>query len=578
MKKAPLIIGTIAVLGGAYAFFSTRKEPEPEVQFNYAPVESGELLRSISATGQLVSLTTVDVKSKAGGIVVKLAVDEGSVVKKGDIIAYIDPADTEAAFRQAKADVDGAQARAAQAQAQLELQSANAETAVRDAQTDLASARIRLERAELNYRTQPTVTRTAIETAQANLRTEQANLDRLESVTIPQMRRDAQAEVDRTKAALDAAAADLSRQISLEQKGFVSGAAVDSARSAEAGARASHSVAVQRLATLDQDIQADLRVRRQALEQARARVREAEANGSQVAISQKNLEEARQAVRTAEIALQQARDNRIQIRLRQNELISAKASTVRSEVQLENAKVQLDSTTVVAPRDGVVTMKYLEEGTIIPPGTSTFSQGTSLVQLSDVTQLYVECAVDEADIGTVRVGQPVRIVTEAFPGEFFDGLVERVNPSATTANNITAVKVRVRVLPGTKVKILPGMNATCEFVTMQKKNVLIVPSQAVSQEDGKATVRVKTSNPLKPEVREIKIGEMGNEGMEVLEGLKEGEEVVTAEIDLAALRETQRRMMEVQQGGGLAGGGPQRGGARPGATRSGSGSGGGARR
>jgi HlyD family secretion protein len=183
--------------------------------------------------------------------------------------------------------------------------------------------------------------------------------------------------------------------------------------------------------------------------------------------------------------------------------------------------------------------------------------------------MFVECAVDEADVADVQLGQRVRINTEAFPGQFFDGVVDRINPSATTTNNITAVKVRVRVLPGYKIAIKPGMNATCEFITLSKPNVLMVPAQAVKREGGKATVRVKTADPLKPEVREIKLGVEGNEGFEVVEGLKEGEEVVIAELDLAALRETQRRMQEVQEGGGLAGGRP--GGGRPGARPSGGG-------
>jgi hypothetical protein len=253
--------------------------------------------------------------------------------------------------------------------------------------------------------------------------------------------------------------------------------------------------------------------------------------------------------------------------------VSAQASTKRNQVAVQNAKVQLDSTTVVAPRDGVVTKKYLEEGTIIPPGTSTFAQGTSLVQISDVTQLYVECAVDEADIASVRDGQKVRIVTEAFPGEFLDGEVTRVNPAADTANNITAIKVRVRLKPQDKVKITPGMNATCEFITLDKPDVLIAPAQAVKTTGpGKATVRVKAGEKLPPTEKSIEIGETGNDGVEVLSGLKEGEEVVTAEINVAELRDTQKKMQEAQQGGGLAGGGPQ-GGRRPG----GGGGGGGGR-
>jgi HlyD family secretion protein len=211
-----------------------------------------------------------------------------------------------------------------------------------------------------------------------------------------------------------------------------------------------------------------------------------------------------------------------------------------------------------------VTLKYLEEGTIIPPGTSTFAEGTSIVQLSDVSEMYVECAVDEADISGVRSGQKVSIVTEGFPGVPISGIVTRVNPSATTLNNITAVKVRVKIDPTNKIRVLPGMNATCEFITLELNDVVIAPSQAVAPgEAGKSTVRVKTDNPQKPEVREITVGETGNEGVEVKSGLSVGEEIVTAEINLAELRQIQQKMKEAEEGGGLAGGGGRGGGQRP---------------
>ena len=94
------------------------------------------------------------------------------------------------------------------------------------------------------------------------------------------------------------------------------------------------------------------------------------------------------------------------------------------------------------------------------------------------------------------------------------------------------------------------MNATCEFVQLDKPDVLTVPQPAVIREDGNTYVRVKTSDPKKPEKREVKLGAVGNESIEILEGLKEGEEVVVAEVDLRAMRDRQAKMQQQQQGGG----------------------------
>jgi len=561
-NKIPLAIGAIVIAGGIYFSLQNRGGGEKEIQYNYAPIAKGELIRSISATGQLVALTKVDVKSKAGGRVVKLLVEEGSVVKAGQLIARIDPADTEAAFRQARADLLSAEARAEQAKINSSLTQLNSQTAIADAQSALQTARVRLARTEIEVKRQPSITRGNLANAQAGVASAQASLERYNQVTDPQVRRDARGEADRTESALEAQELNLKRVEALVAKGYLPGSDLDAARSNLSAAKSANATAVQKLATIEQQVSKDRRNLELQLDQARAALTQARANASQVQVTEQDLLEARQAVRAAEINLQQARDGLKSNLIRASEVKGAEASTVRSEVSLENAKVQLDSTDVLAPRDGVVTMKYLEEGTIIPPGTSTFAQGTSLVQISDVTQMYVECAVDEADIANVKEGQNVRITTEAFPGQPFEGIVDRVNPAATTEQNITAVKVRVRVKPGFKVQLLPGMNSTCEFITLQKNNVLVAPSQAVQQADGKATVRVKTKDPLKPETREVQIGETGNEGVEIKSGLTEGEEVVTAEIDVAELREVQKRMLEAQQGGGLAGGGGM-GGRRP---------------
>jgi HlyD family secretion protein len=556
--KIVLLVIIVAIALGGYAFSLQTGKKEPEIEFRYATVERGEIVRSISATGQVVALTQVDVKSLAGGRVVQLAVDEGSEVKKGDLIAIIDPEDTQAIFDQANADVQSAEARASQAQQSLALQAAQAENDIRDAETSLEAAKARLRRAQIESRRQPSLSNAAIANARASYDSAVAAMERLQKVTVPQMRREAQANLTQARIQRDAANANLKRQEELAQKGFVSGTVVDTARSNAAGAQGSFTIAQQTADTVEADIQTTLAAQRQTVAQAKAALDQAQTNLTQVEVQKAAVIEAQKAVQAAEVALKRARDNRLQIDVRRSEVLAAQAATVRSRVSLDNAKVQLDSTTVVAPRDGVVTLKYLEEGTIIPPGTSTFAEGTSLVQLSDVNQLFVECAVDEADIGQVRKGQRVRITTEAYPKDQFDGVVDRVNPSATTAENITAVKVRVKVLPGAKVKVLPGMNATCEFLTLEKDGILVVPSQAINNEDGKSTVRVKGPNPKKPVVREVKIGETGNEGVEIVEGLSQGDEVVIAEINLEELRELQKKMQETEEGGGLAGGGGRR--------------------
>ncbi|MDR3689549.1 MAG: HlyD family efflux transporter periplasmic adaptor subunit [Fimbriimonas sp.] len=553
--KLAIFVGIIVLILGGWAFESRGSEKTAEIEFRYAPAERGELIRSISATGQVVATTAVDVKSKAGGIVVKLAVEEGTIVKKGDLIARIDPADTQAVYDQANADLASGNAKTSQAEETYRLQVAQNKTEIADAKATLETMKVRLERARIQYTRQPTLSQTNVDSAQANYNAELANLDRLQKVTIPQERRDAVGAVNQARAQKAEALADLVRQKSLLEKGYVAGSAVEKAEAAAEAAKAAFDTAQQKVSTLDTDVASQIQTERLNVSRMAAVLQQAKANVTENDVSRTDLQEAQKAVRSAEIALRKAEDDGMQIGIRRSDILQAQESTVRNRVALANAKVQLDSTTVLAPRDGVVTLKYLEEGTIIPPGTSTFAQGTSLVQISDVTQLFVDCTVDETDVSNVKVGQSVRVVADAFRGTTVDAVVTRVSPAAVTANNVTTVKVRVKILPGAKVQLLPGMNATCEFITMKKENILIVPNQAL-QDDG--TIRIKSADPQKPETRKVVVGEMGNDVVEITSGLKEGEQVVIAEINLDELRAAQKKMVDASQGGGLVGGGPDR--------------------
>lgn len=568
MKRWGVLIAAVALGFVGYLVFANRGA-EPEIEYRYAPVERKELMLSTSATGQLVPLTTVDVKSKAGGKVVRLAVDEGTRVKAGDLVAVIDPADTQAAFDQANADLTAAEARALQAEKNYELQLRQTENGIRQAEANLETAQARYERAKIEAERQPVVSQSSLRSAQAAYDAALADQRRLQEVTVPQLRRETAANLERARTDLQTAEAALRRAKELFSKGYVSQAEVDRAQSSHASAKAAYETARQRADTLERDLATQIEAQSNAVKRAAAALEQAKAGLRDVDVSRRSLEEAKANLEAARVQLRNAQDARLNVLIRQSEIQAAKAGTVRSKVSRDNAKVQLDSTTVVAPRSGVVTLKYLEEGTIIPPGTSTFSQGTSIVQISDVTRMFVDCAVDETDIGKIRVGQPVRILTEAYPGRQLPGVVMRINPAATTEQNITAIKVRVEILNFQKLDLRPGMSATCEFILLAKPNVLVAPAQAVRNENGRTYVKVKTADPKKPAERDIKVGATGNDGVEVVEGLKEGEKVVVAEIDLAQLRETQQKMLEAQQGGGLASGGPRPGGGRPGAARPG---------
>jgi HlyD family secretion protein len=93
---------------------------------------------------------------------------------------------------------------------------------------------------------------------------------------------------------------------------------------------------------------------------------------------------------------------------------------------------------------------------------------------------------------------------------------------------------------------MPGLNASCEFIISEKRGVLVVPANAIQREGGKTYVEVMVAEN-KPEKREVRIGAIGDTFVEVLEGVKEGEKVVTSKIDRRRIEEEQRRMEQAAQ-------------------------------
>ncbi|MDH7571049.1 MAG: efflux RND transporter periplasmic adaptor subunit, partial [Armatimonadota bacterium] len=246
----------------------------------------------------------------------------------------------------------------------------------------------------------------------------------------------------------------------------------------------------------------------------------------------------------------------LQLQIRAADITTAKAQVASSEARLQNANTQYEQTVIVAPRAGVILQRYVEEGTIITSGTSAISQGTNIVQLGDLSRMFVEVLVDEADIGSVEVDQKVDITVDAYPSELFEGKVTRIDPQAETTQNVTTIKVKVEV-DNPDARLKPGMNASCEFIVERADDVLYVPSEAVKEDDnGKFTVTVLEGE--KQIVKEVETGITGGDSTEIKSGLKEGETVITAIIEPTTTR-TSSGGSGGMRGGPFGGSGAMRG-------------------
>lgn len=567
--KRPLIIAVLAVIIAAIGFLAFgRKKPDAakQTQYQVAKVETGDVRQTVSATGILQPWTVVDIKSKAGGRVLKMYVDAGTPVTKGQVIATIDPSDTRLAVRQAEADISSARAKIQQSEEtygltvqQNKIAIANARAALQAARDSRAAAASRLTTAQRQAKVQPSLTTASIEQAKASLsqaKKQRAQLD----ATNAQQRASAQSAYDQAAANLKNAQADLTRQKSLLAKGFVSQQTVDNAQAQAAVAQAQVDNAKAKLNTLDAELRAGVETADARVHQAQAALNSAQAGKVDIQTRQDDVKQAQAALRQADAqvkqaaeSLRQAEANQKNNAIRALDITAANATQTRSQAALQNATDTLEQTTVRAPSDGVVLQKYVDEGTIITSGLSLNSTGSSIVQLGDTTRMYVDVAVDEADIASVKVGQKVDVSLDAYPGVPFEGKVARIDPQAVVEQNVTLIHVRVEVSNKTKDFHLlkPGMNATCDFVVAGKDKVVKVPNSAVRKDKQGTYVQLAsggTPAPADPSLgpmqdanaplvgvqvtrQAVVTGVRGDDDTEIKSGLKPGDTIVVQTIE-----------------------------------------------
>ncbi|MDP1900358.1 MAG: efflux RND transporter periplasmic adaptor subunit [Rubrivivax sp.] len=175
------------------------------------------------------------------------------------------------------------------------------------------------------------------------------------------------------------------------------------------------------------------------------------------------------------------------------------------------------SVTFPAPVSGVVTEKKAFQG-------MRFMPGEMLYQVTDLSSVWVIADLSEQDIGLVKTGAKVRVTTTAYPGEAFDGRITTIYPTMKAETRTVPVRVEL-ANPGRKLK--PAMFAQVELAVGGKSPVLTVPDSAVIDTGTRRMVLVQVG-PGRFEPREVELGARGENFVEVVKGVKDGEQVVVA--------------------------------------------------
>jgi HlyD family secretion protein len=205
----------------------------------------------------------------------------------------------------------------------------------------------------------------------------------------------------------------------------------------------------------------------------------------------------------------------------------AKAQVSQARAALERTEEDLRNATIVSPMDGLILSRNVEVGDAVSSILVMGSQATLVITLGDVRDVYVRGKVDQADIGKVYQGQKARIVVESFKEKKFDGEVTKISPLGVEKENVTTFEVRVSIRnPGGELKA--NMSANAEIVLEEKKNVLLIPENAVIyNRERKASVEVP--DPAAEKGRRklpVQLGISNGVKTELVAGLPESQKVV----------------------------------------------------
>ena len=213
----------------------------------------------------------------------------------------------------------------------------------------------------------------------------------------------------------------------------------------------------------------------------------------------------------------------------------ARQSVASSHESVQKAQTNLGYATITSPIDGVVLSKAVEEGQTV---AASFNTPELFTIAQDLTDMRVIADIDEADIGGVKEGQRVSFTVDAFPDDSFEGKVTQVRQQATTESNVVTYEVVISA-PNNDLKLKPGLTANVTIFTMEKNDVMAVPSKALRFtpnevllskgemiDDCEGDHKVWTKEGKTFKAHKVEIGTSNGMLTEIVSGISEGMDVL----------------------------------------------------
>lgn len=246
-----------------------------------------------------------------------------------------------------------------------------------------------------------------------------------------------------------------------------------------------------------------------ALAIARAALKKAEAN---LASARINYERFRELYQGNAISEKEFEDVQTGLNLAEAEAAAAAAAASSAEESLRGA-------TVVAPFDGVVSNRNVTPGQMA-------AAGTPLMNVQDISSVYVVVNVEQSDLGRVKTGLPAEVRVDSFESRGFAGVVEIINPSANKNARVFETKIKVGNGEGL---LKPGMFAVVRIVTGEEAEALVVPQNSLVSIQGMYFAYVAEGDRALR--RQVEIGRVIDQSVEIKSGLTEGQKIIVTNVN-----------------------------------------------
>ncbi|MEA3272694.1 MAG: efflux RND transporter periplasmic adaptor subunit [Patescibacteria group bacterium] len=544
-KKSVIITLSVIVVLIIGGYFWNKSKEEPE--YDFIVVEKGDLTQEVSVTGQVKPAESVDLAFERSGKVGTVVVKIGDIVTSGQLLASLINGELASDLLQKQANLEAEQAKLDEIKAGTrpeEIQQArtdvsNAEIALSDKEDNLENVRAQaIADLESDY----SAALTSAESAATYGKSALLTLADIQQVHFNGSDSNSLDVADAKEVAVYSLLGESSAGRSdAEQISFYSGGAYGTAQNAVISPTHENiDLALTEIADALQDVKIALNAVPiiddfTSTQETNISTAKTNVNSQITAVSSKRQAIAVQkATNASSVAIAEASVNTTRNTLANKqdtltlklagytpEQIAAQEAKVKSaRASVGNIQAQINKTIIRAPINGVITKQDAKVGEII-------TANIEMISIISEAEFEIETNIPEADIAKIKVDNNAMVTLDAYGDEeIFNARVITVDPAETIIEGVSTYKVTLQFI-GENGRIRSGMTANIDITTAKLKNVISVPQRAVIYSGGEKVVRVLNDDETISEVV-VKTGVRGLNGrIEIIEGVEEGDRVIT---------------------------------------------------